>query len=172
MVQSDKNTDRARFLLTAAKLPFTDIDVGRHTCMRTRNRCRLVSARCRIGVVIRSLTWSSFSCLSPLAVQISLAENTAAKEYMHAHSGAENKNVLPQVFQDGVYKGVRTHTAGTPIARGTVGRAAQPGLGCELDPRLPLLGSALLCLFSAPQTTDILDEWNEYGELKVNLGAQ
>ena len=52
--QSEKNTDRARFLISATKLPFTEIDV-------------------------------------------SLATNSAQKDYMHANSGAQNKAVLPQV---------------------------------------------------------------------------
>jgi len=61
--QSEKNTDRARFLLKAAKLDFTEIDV-------------------------------------------SLAENSAAKEYMKAHSKAEVPTTLPQIFLNGEYKGL------------------------------------------------------------------
>lgn len=65
-----------------------------------------------------------FHCRS---LQISLAENTAAKEYMHAHSGAENKSVLPQIFLDGAFKGVRTHGADT--YEGRVGCWTSRGCG-------------------------------------------
>lgn len=60
--QSEKNTERARFLLTSAKLPFTEVDV-------------------------------------------SLDENSDAKEYMKANSQAATKTVLPQIFLNGAYKG-------------------------------------------------------------------
>jgi len=82
-VASEKNTDRVRFLLSAAKLPFKELD-------------------------------------------LSLEENTASKVYMHEHSKCENKQTLPQVFKDGEYKG----------------------------------------------TAADIDEWNEFGELKMNLGVQ
>lgn len=45
----------------------------------------------------------------PLAV--SLAENSAAKDYMHANSAAANKAVLPQIFLNGAFKGVRIQSA-------------------------------------------------------------
>jgi hypothetical protein len=63
----------------------------------------------------------------------------------------------------------RTHTALTTDREGREWAAAGP-LGCELD--AGCFCSASLCLFSASQTTEVIDEWNEFGELKVNLGAQ